>query len=180
MNDTLTLEELVDEGKAAYKRGEYLASARAYQAAAQGYEATGDALTAAEMLNNCSVAYLRMGDGEGALQAVEGTPEVFASAQDIRRQGIAMGNLGAALDAVKRLDEAADAYQRSADLLGQVGEEDLRAHVLKSLSVLQLRMGVQMEAVTTMQASLEAGGKSGASGNIFSRLFKRPSKQTDK
>ena len=106
MNDTLSLQELTEEGKAAYKRGDYLASARAYQAAAQGYEATGDALTAAELLNNSSVAYLRLGDGEGALQAVEGTPEVFASAQDIRRQGIALGNLGAALDAVKRIDAA--------------------------------------------------------------------------
>lgn len=176
MNDTLSLPELTEEGKAAYKRGDYLASARAYQAAAQGYEATGDALTAAEMLNNSSVAYLRLGDGEGALQAVEGTPDVFASAQDIRRQGIALGNLGAALDAVKRTDEAADAYRRSADILGEVGEGDLRAHVLKSLSVLQLRRGDQMEAVTTMQASLDAGEKSGAKGNIFSKLFKRTSK----
>ena len=173
MTDTLTLAELNEEGKSAYKRGDFLASAQAYQAAAQGYEATGDRLTSAEMMNNASVAYLRAGDGEAALQAVEGTPEVFAEAQDTRRQAIALGNLGAALEALKRLDEAADAYQRSADLLGQAGEGDLRAHVLKSLSVLQLRRGDQMEAVATMQASLEPAGKS----NIFSRLLKRPPKQ---
>ncbi len=39
MNDTLSLQELTEEGQAAYKRGDYLASARAYQAAAQGYDA---------------------------------------------------------------------------------------------------------------------------------------------
>lgn len=177
MNDTLSLQELSDEGKAAYQRGDFLESARAYQAAAQGYQAVEDALTAAEMLNNSSVAYLRLGDGEAALDAVEGTPEVFAAAQDVRRQGIALGNLGAALDAMKRSDEAIEAYQRSSELLGQVGEDDLRAHVLKSLSVLQMRKGEQMEAVTTMQASLEAGGKSAGKGNIFSRLFKRPPKE---
>ena len=176
MNDTLSLQELIEEGKSTYKRGDFLASARAYQAAAQGYEATGDRLSAAEMLNNASVAYLRTGDGAAALQAVEGTPEMFADAQDTHRQAIALGNLGAALDAMKRLDEAVEAYQCSADLLGQAGEEDLRAHVLKSLSVLQLRKGDQMQAVATMQASLEPAGKA----NIFSRLLKRPPKQAGK
>ena len=180
MNDTLTLPELIEEGKSAYKRGDFLASAQAYQATAQGYEAAGDSLTAAEMLNNACVAYLRAGDGEAALQAVDGTPEVFAQAQDMHRQGIALGNLGATLDALKRLDEAADAYQRSADLLGQAGEEDLRAHVLKSLSVLQLRKGDQMQAVATMQSSLDAGQKSAGKTNIFARLLKRPPKQAVK
>jgi tetratricopeptide (TPR) repeat protein len=180
MNDTLSLQELSEEGKAAYQRGDFLGSARAYEAAAQGYEATGDALTAAEMLNNSSVAYLRAGDEESALRVVQDTPDVFASEQDIRRQGIAFGNLGAALDALKRLDEAADAYQRSAELLGQAGEADLRAHVLKSLSLLQLRKGEQMEAVATMQASLGAGEKNASKGNFFSRLLKRSSQKTDK
>ena len=177
MNDTLSLQELSEEGKAAYARGDFLESAQAYQATAQGYQAAGDALTAAEMMNNSSVAYLRLGDGEAALKSVEGTPEVFAAAQDMRRQGIALGNLGAALEAVKRSDEAAGAYQRSAELLGQVGEDDMRAQVLKSLSALQLRIGDQMEAVATMQASLEAGGKSVSKGNFFSRLLKRPPKE---
>jgi tetratricopeptide (TPR) repeat protein len=177
MNDTLTLPELIEEGKAAYKRGDFLASAQAYQAAAQGYLATDDRLTAAEMSNNSSVAYLRLGDAAAALQAVEGTPEIFAEAQDTRRQGVALGNLGAALDALKRLDEAEAAYQRSADLLGQAGENDLRAHVLKSLSVIQLRKGDQVQAVATMQSSMDAGQKAGGKGNIFSKLFKRVPKQ---
>ena len=173
MDDTLTLQELIEEGKKAYERGNYTASAQAYQAAAQGYQDTGDSLSAAEMLNNSSVAYLRAGEGEAALQAVEGTPDVFAEAGDIRRQGIAEGNLGAALDSLKRMDEAADAYQKSADLLGQAGEQDLRAHVLKSLSVIQLRQGDQMQAVGTMQASLETG-----KSNLFSRLLKRSFKKS--
>jgi tetratricopeptide (TPR) repeat protein len=177
MNDTLTLPELIEEGKAAYQRGDFLAAAHAYQAAAQGYQAMDDRLASAEMSNNSSVAYLRAGDAASALLAVEGTPEIFAEAQDARREGMALGNLGAALDALKRLDEASDAYQRSAELLGQAGESDLRAHVLKSLSVIQLRMGDQMQAASTLQSSLEAGQKAGGKGNIFSKLFKRTPKQ---
>jgi tetratricopeptide (TPR) repeat protein len=179
MTDTLTLPELIDEGSSAYKKGDFLAAARAYQAAAQGYEAASDKLSAAEMLNNSSVAYLRAGDPASALQVVEGTPEVFAGSQDTRRQGIALGNLGAALDALKRYEEAADAYQLSADLLDQAGEGDLRAHVLKSLSVIQMRTGDQMQAVATMQSSMDAGQKTSGRSNFFSRLLKRPPKQID-
>ena len=55
----------------------------------------------------------------------------------------------------------------------QAGEADLQSHVLKSLSVLQLRKGDQMQAVATMQSSLQQGAKP----NILSRLFKRSPKQ---
>ena len=103
--------------------------------------------------------------------------QVFAGAQDVRREGLAWGNMGAALDALKRLDEASDAYQRSADLLGQAGESDLRAHVLKSLAVIQMRLGDQMQAAATLQSSLEAGQKESGKGNILSKLFKRTPKQ---
>ena len=42
MDDMLTPQELIEEGKSAYKRGDFTVAARAYQAAAQGYEATGE------------------------------------------------------------------------------------------------------------------------------------------
>jgi hypothetical protein len=71
----------------------------------------------AELLNNCGVAYLRIGNGKSALQAIEATPATFAAAGDVRRQGLALGNLGDALEAVGRKQEAADVFMQSADLL---------------------------------------------------------------
>ena len=47
MNETLSQQELVDEGKSAYLKGDFLTSARAYQAAAQSYAAMGDLLSSA-------------------------------------------------------------------------------------------------------------------------------------
>ena len=156
MNETLNPKQLADEGKSAFQREDYVAAAKAFQAAAQGYGSSGDELNAAEMRNNSSVALLKSGDAQASFQAVEGTAAIFAAAGDIRRQGLALGNLGAALEAIDRKQEAAEAYEQSADLLKQAGEEQMRAHVLQSLSKLQLRSGRQIEALATMEAGIES------------------------
>jgi tetratricopeptide (TPR) repeat protein len=174
MAETFNPKQLDEEGKAAYSRKDFSAAARAFQAASQGYASSGDDLSSAEMLNNASVALLRAGDAEGALQAVGTTPEVFAQANDLRRQGMALGNQGAALDALKRYDEAIDAYERSAEVFKQVGAEDLRANVLKSLSALQLRTGRQMQALASMQAGLDQIEKPTPQQSLLKRLLRLP------
>jgi tetratricopeptide (TPR) repeat protein len=143
------------EGKSAYQRGELLDAARYFEAARQGFGAAGDWLSAAEMANNASVAYLQAEQAESALKAVEGTIEVFAQAGDLRRQGMALGNQAAALEELDRTEEAIAAYQKSAEILDQAGEDQLRANVMQSLSMLQFREGRQLQALASMQAGLE-------------------------
>lgn len=91
---------------------------------------------------------------EAALEVVLGTDKIFAEAGDLRRQAMALGNQAAALEALNRPDEAIDAYERSAELLTQVGDTETRVSVMQSLSALQLRHGRQLEALATMQAGL--------------------------
>jgi tetratricopeptide (TPR) repeat protein len=155
MANTVNPQQLSKEGKSAYGRGEYLAAAQAFEAAQAGYAAAGAPLDAAEMANNSSVAYLQAGEAAQALQAVEGTPETFAQAGDLRRQGMALGNRGAALEALERSEEALQAYEQSAEILEQAGEDQLRAQVMQSLSTLQLNLGKRLQALATMQAGLE-------------------------
>jgi tetratricopeptide (TPR) repeat protein len=176
MSDALNPVQLAKEGKEAYQRGDYGAAAKLYLAAAQGYASAGDKLTEAEMLNNCGVAYLRIGDGKAALQVIEATPATFAAAGDIRRQGLALGNLGDALESVGRKQEAGDMYTQSADLLEQAGEEEMRAHVLQSLSKLQLKSGRQIEALATMEAGLEGFEKPSLKQRILKKLLRFPFK----
>jgi tetratricopeptide (TPR) repeat protein len=176
MPETLSGPQLMEEAKEAYQRGDYLAAARAYQAAAQSYSDQGDAPTSAELRNNSSVAYLRAGDAHSALDMVEGTPAIFATTGDARRQGMALGNLGAALEATNQLEEAAETYQHSAELLGLVHENELRAQVMQSLSLLQVRTGHQMEAVATMQSGLSGLEKPSTKQSFISKLLKFPSK----
>ena len=148
--DTLNPQQLADEGQAEYRKGEYLSAARLYKAAAEGFLASGNELVAAEMANNCSVAFLKGGNAEAALEAVMGTDIVFVNKGDILRQAMAIGNQAAALEKLKRLDEALSAYEKSAELLEDAGEFELRAYVLQSISSLHLRKGHYLEAYAKM------------------------------
>lgn len=168
--------QLSKDGKDAYQRGEYSTAAKLFLASAQGYAVTGDKLSEAETLNNCGVAYLRDGDGQSALQVIQGTPAIFAAVSDIRRQGMALGNLGDALGAVDKKKEAADIYEQSANLLEQAGEYELRAHVLQSLSKLQLKSGRQIEALATMEAGLEGFKKPSLKQRLLKKLLRLPFK----
>ena len=180
MSETISPNQLVKEAKKAYEMGSFVESAHAFEAAAQAFLSSGDELMASEMRNNSSVAFLQAGEAEAALQAVEGTAEIFAQADDTRRQGMALGNLGAALEALSRVGESMEAYLQSAELLKQAGEADLRMHVMRSLSALQLRSGLQIEALATMQAGLEGVEKPSPKQRLLKRLLNIPSKLLNK
>ncbi len=176
MAEILDAQGLAKEGKLAYQRGDYENAARTFQAASNGYKTSQDALNAAEMANNASVAYLKAGDAQSALQAVEGTAEIFAVEGDVRRQALALGNLGAALEGVQRYLEAEDAYQQSADLLKQIGEDKLRLNVMQSLSTLQLRNGKHLQALSSLQAGLEDVDRPSPKQRMLKKLLGVPFK----
>ncbi len=176
MSETISQKQLLSEAKAAYNKGKYLEAGRAFEAAATSFQAEGDALSAAEMLNNASVSYLQAGETELAIQTVAGTDDIFASAGDIKRQGIALGNLGAALEAEGRNDEAIVSYEKSAELLKKAGEGEFRANVMQSLSQLQLKTGRQFEALATMESGLDGLERPSAKQRFLKRLLKLPYK----
>lgn len=160
--------------KAAYGRGEWAAAAQFYQAARAGYESRLAPLDAAEMANNASVAYLQGGDADQALAAVVGTPEIFADAGDLRRQGMALGNRGAALEALERFDEAIETYEESARVLEQAGEDQLRANVMTSLSQLQFSMGRRLQALASMQSGMEGVRRPSPKQSMIKKLLNIP------
>ena len=162
------LQELAEKGKHSFEWGEYEAAIQSFESAAQGYTSLDDQANAAEMKNNLSVALLKFGKPQEALDAVLGTEDVFARAHDKKRQGMAVGNQAAALEALGRLDEALDAYQRSADIFAEAGEGDLRAMVLKSAAAIKFKRGKFSEAAFKMIGSLDAK----QNPSIFERLLR--------
>ncbi len=147
---------LAEEGKRAYQDGDYDQAAELFRRAAQGYSLANDGLMAAEMKNNLSVALLQGKKPQDALDAALGTDEVFADAHDLKRQAMALGNQAAALEALKRNDEALAAYERSAELFGQAGEGDMRAMVKKSAAAIRLKRGEVVGSALNMVGSIEA------------------------
>lgn len=169
-------DHLSKEAKKAYQRGNYTEASEGFKLAAAGYQAQNKPLLAAEMDNNLSVALLQAGNAQAALEAVSGTDEVFKQEGDEVKQAMAIGNRAAALEALKKYDEAEIAYKQSAALLKRSGETELYAHVMKSLSALQIRQGKQMEGIINMNTGLEGIENPTFKQRLLQKLLKLPFK----
>jgi tetratricopeptide (TPR) repeat protein len=162
------LQKLTADGKLAFEAGQYESAAAMFETAAQGYASLNDPVNTAEMKNNKSVALLKMGKAQEALDAALGTEVVFAKAGDVKRQGMAVGNQAAALEGLKRFDEALAAYEESAGLFADAGEGDLRSMVLKAAAGIKLKRGKVTDSAFKMIGSLEAKEKP----SVFERVLK--------
>ena len=85
---------------------------------------------------------------------MEGTEKVFADSEDFRRQGMALANQASALQALNRLNDAMESFQRAGATLEKAGEGDLRVDVMQQLSMLQLRRLKFYDAILTLQSGL--------------------------
>jgi tetratricopeptide (TPR) repeat protein len=168
--------QLADEGQAEYNRANYLEAARLFKAAADGYLSSGEELSAAEMANNCSVAYLKGGNADASLEAMMGTDMVFAEKGDALRQAMALGNQAAAWEGLNQPDKAVITYQKSAELLEGLGEGELRAYVMQAISTIQLRRGQFLEAYTTMGVGVMGLDKPNLSQRLLKSLIQLPFK----
>ena len=133
--------DLADRGKQEYERGNFRAAAELFLQAAQAYTSARDELNAAEMKNNQSVALLQAGNAREALQATEGTELVFEKAGDRKRQGIAVSNRAAAMEGLRKWDEALAEYDRAASLFEESGEGDMHSIVRKAAANINLKRG---------------------------------------
>jgi tetratricopeptide (TPR) repeat protein len=161
-------DQLVEQGKQAFRNKNFDEAADLFSQAAEGYALGRDGLMAAEMRNNVSVALLQAGKPQESLAAALDTDQVFADAKDIKRQGMALGNQAAALEVLNHYDEAIGKYDFAAQLFAQAGEGDLRALVMKSSAAIKLKTGRVTDSAFKMMGSLEAKD----SPSFFERILK--------
>ena len=159
---------LAEKGKSAFRKGQFDAAAELFRRAAEGYTRGRAGLLAAEMQNNLSVALLQAGKPEESLAAVLGSDKIFEDAADLKRQGMALGNQAAALEALGRTDEALAAYERSAEILSQAKEGEMLAMVKKSAAAIRLKRGELKASALGMLGSIEAKDKP----SFFERILK--------
>ena len=146
MEEVKSAQELAEEGKHAYENDRLPEAASLFAAAAVAYEGSGNTADAAEMKNNQAVVLLKLKQPEKALAILQGTPAVFAAGGDTRRHAMALGNEGTALEDLRQYDEAVDRYQQAAEAFGQIGEEQMRAMMLESITGIKARRGKLMDS----------------------------------
>jgi tetratricopeptide (TPR) repeat protein len=145
---------LVANATKVYQEGDFENAARLFGEAAVAFQAENNALDAAEMKNNQSVALLQSGDAQASFDAAHGTAEIFLAAGDFRRTGMARSNEATALETSGRLDEAVEIYRMAADDLEKAGEDQLRATVMMAVAGIKLRKWKIMEALLSMYVGL--------------------------
>ena len=168
----LTPLTLADDGKKEYEKGNFMAAADLFSQAAQSYTSANDPVNAAEMKNNQSVALLQAGKAKEALQATEGTEEIFQKANDLKRQGIAISNRAAALEGLKKWKEALAEYDRAASLFEQVGEGDMHSMVRKAAANINLKRGHVTDSQMDVYDSLRLVEKPTFSQRILKFLMR--------
>ncbi len=140
-----------------FRQKKYPQAIQVFQECLDFYIQTNDTLTAAEMRNNLSVAFLQNREPQKAYEIVLGSDRVFENAGDKRRQAMAISNTATALESLHRHVEALDLYKTSIALLDEINEKELRTDVFRRIAVLQMKLGRGLEAVSSMESSLESG-----------------------
>lgn len=165
-------EKLKRSAKAAFEKKDFSEAARIFRQIVDSIDADQQPVAHAEARNNLSVALLKCGQPQAALDLAAGTDSVFAERGLIDEQAMALGNAGAALVDLQRFDEALECYQRSSALFKETGNTEMRSYVLQEISVLQLNRGKQLESLFTMDAALQSKKKLNLRETMLKRLMK--------
>ena len=160
--------EMAEQGKKAFENKKFDEAAGLFQQASEAFALGRAGLMAAEMKNNMSVALLKAGKPQEALAAAMDTDKIFAGANDLKREGMALGNQAAALEGLDRYDEAISAYERSAELFAEAGEGDLRSMVMKSAAAMKLKKGKITDSAFKMMGALDVKDNP----SVFERILK--------
>jgi tetratricopeptide (TPR) repeat protein len=150
-----SVEDIINLAGISYNNGEFIQSADYYFQAAIFYKSQNNFILSAEMKNNQSVALLLGKQGQNALEACLGTAEFFLENNEEKRAGVAYANEAAAYQAINEFQIAEERYKQAANILNSIGEKEMYAQIFHSLSQLQLRMGKQFDALTSMKTNLE-------------------------
>jgi tetratricopeptide (TPR) repeat protein len=176
--DTRDLGRRTKQAMDLYRQGQTDEAVQAFTALQEIYQSNGDQVKADEMANNLAVALLELNQAEKAIKLVEDTPERFLRAEEPILAAQAYGNMGAALAAADRVEEAERAYRQSLKLFQEQGHDEGMTFVGQALSQLQLKQGRALEALASMEASLEGQKKPGLRHRILQRLLKLPFRLT--
>jgi tetratricopeptide (TPR) repeat protein len=125
------------------------------------------ALDIAEVKNNLSVTFLAQKEYQKAYDSVFGTEQVFSEYGDKKKQAMALGNIGTALQSLGRMDEALVNFEQSADLFKDVNEPELRSYTLKKIADIQIKTKKQFQALASIQAAYDQKEKKSVKDNVL-------------
>jgi tetratricopeptide (TPR) repeat protein len=170
----MSAQDLERQAMTAYEAGNWAQAEIGFHEAHQAFQREGNRLKSAEMSNNLCVVLLQVDRPQEALEAVEGTCDIFAAEGDDLRTAQSYGNLASAREACGDLAGAEEAYRQAAQLLEKAGATDDRAQTLTALSRIQLKRGKALQAVASMQSGLDDSPRLSFGKRILRKILRLP------
>jgi tetratricopeptide (TPR) repeat protein len=168
--------DIAQEALQAYEQGALDQAIDLFEQSQLAYTAAGQPLKAAEMANNLSVTLVQVGRHQAAIEALEGTLDIFHEHGDLTKAAQSLGNEAAAYEGLGDWEKAESLYQQAAERFAQIDDQESQHYTLQALSRVRLRQGRAMEAVSTMQGALETSVKPSWRTRVARKILSLPSR----
>jgi len=147
------VQQLVDEGRDHYRRGEFDAALRCFESAHAAAQAAGKDAQAAEAANDLGVVCIVLQRWESAEEWLNKAQRIFTALQDLDGEAQTLGNIGSMYRARGNLRDAAVYFQLAADRFRLVGGDTRRSSTLRSLGMVRLRQFRPFLALVAFEAA---------------------------
>lgn len=164
---------LASTGMKHFHKKKYSLAADFFSRAVDGAHEAQNDLDEAKLRNNLSVSYLMDGQAQLALEAVRETDKVFETHNDLKRQAMALGNTGQALEELKEYSQALECYDQAIAILKGKEFHDVRSVLLRRKAMVQGKTGDVYQAVASMDTSKMEITNPDLKDKVFKKILDR-------
>ncbi|MBN1218544.1 MAG: tetratricopeptide repeat protein [Anaerolineae bacterium] len=168
----MTSKKLHEQGVALFRQEKYEAALEKLNEALSA--AADDPKQAAEIYNDLGVTYKQLEDVAAAHQALDEAWARFTELADQKGQAQTLGNRAAVYEAEGLLDEAVDAYKKSAAMLEEMGETEMAMYVWQAVSRLRMKQKQYVAAIAAYEEGVENLPKGSLKKKILQQILKMP------
>jgi len=154
MEDNASGQSLKDEGLRLFQEGLYEEAAARFRQAQDLFLVEGNAVDAAEMVNNLGVVHRMQGNWDEAIAALEEAKASFAQLGDRSREAQTIGNLGGLYASKGDREKAKECLCEAAELFGELGDTQRQGETLLALGVQSWKTGDRSEGIATYETGL--------------------------
>ena len=155
MGEIMSAQDLKEEGLRLFQEGLYVEAAERFEEARRMFDAEGDVVEAAEMLNNLGITYRMRHEWDKAIEALERAQTAFAKLDDRSREAQVLGNLGGLYASQGQREKAKTSLHEAAGIFADLGDTQRQGETLLALGVQQWKSGDRQDGLTTYQVGLE-------------------------
>jgi tetratricopeptide (TPR) repeat protein len=164
--------KLHEQGIALFREGKFQTALEKFNEALSS--AGDDTRRAAEIYNDIGVVYKQLEDYPAAYQALDEAWARFTELADKKGQAQTLGNRAAVYEAEGLLDEAIEAYKKSAAMLEEVGENEMAMYVWQAVSRLRMNQGQYIAAIGAYEEGVDNMPEDSLKKKIMRQILKIP------